>query len=354
MRGQDFHPLHIEDQSGAVEPKPRALAVVERQVFHGIFADISELFHLRHLTVSGQFLSRTKRDNFTFLYRREARLLEKAYDFDVVVAYQEDTATAFVSYFVDTKRIAWIHCDYGAWSGGSRRRQDEYYSLFDGVVCVSEGARRSFVGLFPELEDRTHAIYNLLNINDIVSKAEMPIMEDWTKDKSAFRMVSVGRLSAVKQFGLVPAMARELKDTVKRPFQWYIIGSGDCETAIREEIMKYHMEDAVILLGAKDNPYPYMKEADLVACTSNSESFSYVIAEAKVLHTPVLSNDFPVAYEVIDESCGWIANVKDMPSVLSRIIDNVDGEYDRKKAAAVAFEYTNTEILKKIDELLQN
>ena len=85
-----------------------------------------------------------------------------------------------------------------------------------------------------------------------------------------------------------------------------------------------------------------------------AESFSYVIAEAKILQTPVLSNDFPVAYEVVDKKNGWIANIKDMPQVLARIIGNEDGEYTRKKEIAMNFEYSNKQILHKIDQLLQN
>ena len=90
-----------------------------------------------------------------------------------------------------------------------------------------------------------------------------------------------------------------------------------------------------------------MQQADLVVCTSSSESFSYVLAEAKILHTPVLSNDFPVAYEVVDDSTGWIA----MPRVLTRIINNIDGEYDRKKTSIMNYEYLNQEILQKIEIL---
>lgn len=139
-----------------------------------------------------------------------------------------------------------------------------------------------------------------------------------------------------------------------KPFRWYIIGDGSSEGDIKREITKYGLQNIVTLTGARNNPYPFIKDANLLVCTSKSESFSYVIAEAKVLHTPVLSNDFPVAYEVVDETMGWIANIKDMPQVLARIIDNVDNEYDRKKAAAMNFEYSNEQVLKKIDDIFQN
>ena len=55
---------------------------------------------------------------------------------------------------------------------------------------------------------------------------------------------------------------------------------------------------------------------------------------------------------MVDDSTGWIANIKEMPQVLARIIDNVDGEYDRKKASVMKYEYSNQEILRRIDELL--
>lgn len=138
---------------------------------------------------------------------------------------------------------------------------------------------------------------------------------------------------------------------MNRAFCWYIIGSGATESVIKEEIEKYGVQEQVKLIGAKDNPYPYMRQADLVACTSSSESFSYVLAEAKVLHTPVLSNDFPVAYEVVDDTFGWIANIKDMPKLLARIVNNEDGEYAMKKVSVMKYEYSIDEIMRRIEML---
>lgn len=326
-----------------------------KKVFAPYVLKKSRLYYWMHdnvwtRKVMGLYNKLTKKDNFTWLYKREVRHLQRHHDFDTVIAYQEGTATAFVSYFTKVKKIAWIHCDYGAWSNGVKRKVDEvYYSNINLIVCVSESAKKSFVDLYPEYESKTTTIYNVVRVNENV---DLNFNGDKNKDKNDFVIVSVGRLNPVKQFEKIPAMVNEVVKHVHRPLRWYIIGSGVSETAIREEIVKYGLQNVVVLLGAKDNPYSYMKQADLVACTSSSESFSYVLAEAKVLHTPVLSNDFPVAYEVVDDSTGWIANIKEMPQVLARIIDNVDGEYDRKKASVMKYEYSNQEILRRIDELL--
>ena len=117
-------------------------------------------------------------------------------------------------------------------------------------------------------------------------------------------------------------------------------------------IRQYNVEDKVILTGAVDNPYPYIKRANLLVCTSKSESFSYVIAEAKVLHTPVVSNSFPVAYEVLDKSCGWIASLEEMPQLLFRLINDVDGDYSKVEESIKKYEYDNKSIMDKFYQLI--
>lgn len=327
-----------------------------KQVFAPYVLKKSKLYYWMHDNVCtrkviGLYNKKTKRNHFGWLYSREVRYIQKKNVFDVVVAYQEGTATMFVSEFQNVRKIAWIHCDYGAWAKNNRKKKDEaYYRNVNSIVCVSESAKQSFLAIFPEFQDKTSSIYNLVNVQDVKMLANV----NDNHNDNVFTIVSVGRLSSVKQFEGIPEIANYIKKNAKRPIHWLIIGSGASEGAIREEIAKFSLQNEVILLGAKDNPYPYISNTDLVVCTSVSESFSYIIAEAKVLHTPVLSNDFPVAYEVVDEQTGWIANIKDMPQLLTRIINDEDGEYSRKKTSAMNYEYSNEEILQKIDSLFQS
>jgi hypothetical protein len=130
---------------------------------------------------------------------------------------------------------------------------------------------------------------------------------------------------------------------------WYIIGAGSQKEYIEKEIRLYHLEDTVIMLGAKDNPYPYFKSADLYVCTSDSESFSYTIFESKILHTPVLSNNFPVAYEVLDNDCGWVCPMDEMPTLLSDIINDNGGIYTQVKKSIKNFNYDNYAIIRVVE-----
>ena len=301
----------------------------------------------------GLYNKLTKRDNFAWLYKRETHLLEKKYGFDVVVAYQEGTTTEFVSYFDKPRKIAWIHFDYAMLKGKvNLYARKKWYDCYQQIVCVSQAALSSMLSVHPEYQDRSTYVYNTLDVDTIQKEGDKSMEVPF--DKNVFNILSIGRFVTIKQFQLIPPIVHFIRQYTSNPFRWYIIGSGEVESQIQQEISKYNLQDVVILLGSQDNPYPFIKQANIVACTSVAESFSYVIAEAKILHTPVLSNDFPVAYEVVDEQTGWIANIKDMPELLVRIIDDVDGIYNKKKASISKYEYNNDKIIKQIDELFQN
>ena len=136
-------------------------------------------------------------------------------------------------------------------------------------------------------------------------------------------------------------------------FRWYIIAStSQDEKKTVMEIKKYGVMDKVILLGAKSNPYPYFMQSNLQVCLSQSESFSYVIAESKVLHIPVLCNDFPVAREVVSASDGWVCPIEEMPRLLAQIITNDNSIYSDVVSELKDYKYNNGVIVDKIEELL--
>ena len=169
---------------------------------------------------------------------------------------------------------------------------------------------------------------------------------------NCFRILSVGRFVEVKQFHRIPQIVEDIKKLTGKYFCWYIIGDGADRSTVEQEVRRKGLSDSIHFLGAKNNPYPYFYNADLHVCTSLSESFSYTIAESKVLHTPVLTNDFPVAREVVDSCSGWICNIDEMPQLLSRIINDEDGIYSKVVCSIKKYTYNNEQILRSFEKLL--
>lgn len=326
--------------------------LIKKSIFYRLFHDH---FWFRKFSTLASLMFRCNASRF--LHKFEINRIQNKENFDSVIAYQESSATICVSMLRNcSNRIAWVHCELRYWLQdlvkGRKLEEAGDYSKYDKIICVSESARQSFLSLYPQLSDKVMFIYNSVDDNHIKEladdvKANVPFSDN------TFNILSVGRFSPTKQFDLIPKIVSELKKITSKPFCWYIIASTEeCLQNMLEKIEKYDVSHEVILLGAKDNPYPYFKKSDLFVCTSESESFSYVIAESKVLHVPVLCNDIPVAKEVVSDEEGWISSITDMPVTLSRIIDKNNGIYTSVKEKILNYRYNNHEILKKFEDIV--
>lgn len=329
-----------------------------KDVFEPYVLQKSHLYYWLHDNVftrkfMGIGMKISKRINFNWLYKREVAWLQKKYKFDIVIGFQEGVSTTFTSYFSDVKRIAWFHSPYVDFVKDIRAEYLDVYMLMDAIMCVSHTFVKMFVGRMPELDSKTYCMYNTLNNAIIRSMSNEPLDES-RFDQDRFSIVSIGRFAKQKQFEYIPRLVNEINTIgVKRSYRWYMIVSGDeCKEETEREIQKYNLENQVIILGAKDNPYPLLRASDLYVCTSLTESFSYTIAESKLLHTPVVSNDFPVAYEVVDNSVGWICNINEMAPLIADIINDRDGMYSQVKSSISGYDYDNEEILSEFYRLL--
>ena len=283
--------------------------------------------------------------SFNWLYRYEANRLQHKYKFDTVIAFQEGSATQFVSLInYPVNRIAWVHCDYAnRFTAIEKKSELSLYCLYNHIVSVSYSAVHSFNSIYPELKDRTKCIYNLIDRSYILRQSSQDV--NFEKQGNCFNLISVGRFVAVEQFGLIPQIVQKLKLLTKKSFCWYIVGDGNERNMVESVISSMGLDKNIKILGAKDNPYPYFKQSDLYVCTSLSESFSYTIAESKTLHVPVLTNDFPVANEVVSPNEGWICNVKDMAFILKDIIEDKNSIYSNVKKTIDNFKYDNNAIV---------
>ena len=81
---------------------------------------------------------------------------------------------------------------------------------------------------------------------------------------------------------------------------WYIIGYGD-GTLIRQKIKEAGMEDYVVILGKRMNPYPYMKACDIYAQPSRYEGKSVTVREAQMLGKPVVVTNYDTAKSQIQD-----------------------------------------------------
>ena len=192
-------------------------------------------------------------------------------------------------------KIGWVHTDYTS----KTERPDVAFLLpmwekLNFIACVSEGVKRAFCTVFPMLSPKTVTIENILSPSLIEQQAGEADVSQEMPEEGGAKILSVGRFCAAKAFDRIPRVCRQLKDQGYH-FRWYLIGYGPEEGLIREQIRACGMEERVILLGRKTNPYPYMKACSFYVQPSLYEGKAVTVREAQALHKPVIITRYPTA-----------------------------------------------------------
>lgn len=294
---------------------------------------------------------------FNILLKHFAKKTERHHTFDKVIAFEEGIQIRLIASVFKAIRISWVHCDYKLYYDlykPNLLKEEKSFLLFDKIVCVSESTKQSLIKYFPSIENKSIYIHNILNTEEINIESNHTKLDN-NFIINTFTIISIGRLHKVKQFEKIPYIAKEIIN--KQPnisFRWYIIGDGDSniKNTILDEIGKYQLSKKVIYLGKKNNPYPYIKKANLLVVTSSSEAYPCVINEAKILKTPVLTTNFDSAHEIVDDKTGIISPLENFPNILINLINDIDMSYSFLKKNNSEHKFNNHNNLLKLHNLL--
>lgn len=267
-----------------------------------------------------------------------------------------DLAISFLTphYFVKKKvrakkKICWIHTDYSAVAVNARSER-KMWGAFDGVISVSDKCTESFQKVFPDLPVPVTLIENILDPETVNEKAVADVTAEMPEE-GVLRLLSIGRFCTAKNFDSVPEICAKMTRAGGR-VKWYLIGYGD-DTLIRQNVAKWNVGESVILLGRKENPYPYIKNCDVYVQPSRYEGKAVTVREAQMLHKPVIITDFATADSQLerdvdgivvpldaDRCAAAIAEVLRNPERLSRVAEETTRrDYSNRKGLAALYQF---------------
>lgn len=201
------------------------------------------------------------------------------------------------------RKAAWIHTDYSKIAVDTQLEQP-VWTAYDRIVSISPAVTESFLRVFPTLKDKVVEIANILSPTfvrkraDVISSSE--VEREMPHTKGVVNFLSVGRFSAAKNYDNEPDICRRIIATGV-DVRWYIIGFGGDEALIRQRIAESGMDKHVIILGKKENPYPYMKACDIYVQPSRYEGNAVTVREAQILGKPVVVTNYPTASSQIQD-----------------------------------------------------
>lgn len=210
-------------------------------------------------------------------------------------------------YDMESKRLG-LHGRLSPWL------MKKLYPKAHRVVAVSE-AIRSFLLSAGIADDKITTIYNPIDPEEL---ATLSTEEPAVRIDSPY-IIYVGRLTPVKNIPFIIDSYRKMN--LRNALKLVIVGSGEDEQYLREYVEREGLASDVVFTG-QTNPFPYMRQAELLVLGSFSESFSLVVAEAICLGKTVVSTPTGGARELLSEGkYGYISQSFTDSDAFARILE---------------------------------
>lgn len=308
----------------------------------------------------GMFYRLNKNIKVFSLYKKYKHVFKSLNNkYDVIISYNGfDNYFDMIATAIDAKKkIIWVHNDYPNMIKNKKfaflykimyKLMGKKFAYFDKIICVSQNVKNNFDNFYPQYKNKTQVIYNYID-SEMISKKSLEKLD--VKLTGKFNIIAVGRLTKSKGFAetinVVKPLIAEYND-----IKLYILGDGEEKDNLQFMINNYGLNNSIILLGKKLNPYNILKQADLLVSMSKYESFGNILLEAVALNVPFLTTSNSGAKDICEillKDKSLIVNSDNMYEKIKEVIDN-------KKSNKTRFSFNayNKNIKDEINKLLDN
>lgn len=170
----------------------------------------------------------------------------------------------------------------------TKRFVRKWYNRADMVICVSEGVGKDLRKNFLVQEQKTHTIYNILDI-DKIKKQSLSRENELLLQQFGNYVLSAGRLAKEKDFETLIRAFHLISNDISENL--VILGEGSERAKLEGLIAQLGLESRVYLPGFFVNPYPFIARCDVFALSSRWEGCPNVLREALIFNKKIISTD---------------------------------------------------------------
>lgn len=207
---------------------------------------------------------------------------------------------------------------------GFKRATLKYtYRLADAIIGQTEemGIELRYLGLSPQ---KIHVVRNPVDTGMIDSKLKSESPFD--KDDKSIKFIGCGRFSYQKGFDILVKAFVSVKNRIPNSKLFLLgntdYGDGEVYTKVKDIIVKNNMEKDVVCTGHVDNPFIYIKYADVFVLSSRWEGLPNVLLESEYIGTPSASvKCIPVIERMVREGeSGYLAEPENPESLAEAMV----------------------------------
>jgi|AntDeeMetageno50_2_1112565.scaffolds.fasta_scaffold01516_3 glycosyltransferase involved in cell wall biosynthesis len=212
--------------------------------------------------------------------------------------------------------------------------------LADELVVTSQSVAEHF-NIDPSSVDRLYPPVSIDTYRDEPDE-NYSVREEFDIDRAGPVIAVVGNLNPIKGHDvLVEAVAQMTQRS--EPFTILFVGKRldsrqNYYDDLQKQIKSAGLEETFRFVGWQSNVAGILRDVDLLAVPSLTESGPMVVLEALAAGCPVVTTDVGIVSESFDKSCAWIVEPGDALSLAAALIDSLNSPEERERRAANGFE----------------
>lgn len=249
--------------------------------------------------------------------------------------------------------LGWLHTDFEKINVDSKN-DFQMWDKCDYIISVSDTCKENFDERYPSLAYKSKVIENILPLEFVQKQAKIiDVSQEIIQEEGVINICSIGRFSKAKNFDNIPNIVRKIVENGYK-IRWYLIGYGADEELIRDRIKEEKMENHVIILGKKSNPYPYIKACDIYVQPSRYEGKAVTVREAQMLNKPVIITNFSTAKSQLNNGVDGVIVPLDNEECAKGIMRLIKDYKLREKLIenTKKFDYSNISEINKIYDFI--
>lgn len=199
------------------------------------------------------------------------------------------------------------------------------YRFADRVIANSQVAAADLISQFRVPAQKLTVIYNPLDLELIQRLNRERIDSAWLRQNSAPLILGVGNLAVLKDF---PTLIRAFSVVrSKRECRLAILGEGPDRRELENLVAELGLQQDVHFPGFIDNPFAWMRFAEVLVCSSLTEGCPNVLMQALACGTAVVSTDCVGGCSEILEGGLWggLVPIGDAQAMAASILAILDG-----------------------------
>lgn len=255
-------------------------------------------------------------------------------EYDLAISFIEGASTYYVGRHVKAKhKIAYVHVDYGL-AGYTTDLDGDVYDHFDEVYAISDEVKKGFLSVHPECLQKTRVFHNILDQAGIRRMANEG--EGFDDDYDGIRLLTVGRLNVQKAYEVAIEALRIVR-SYGYEVRWYAMGEGSMREDYQRKIIQNGLKDDFILMGRRENPYPYYRTCDIYVHATRFEGKSIAVQEAQTLGCPIIVSNVNGNREQVENGIDGLICALKPQAVAESIIYMIENPKDRKRMGDAAW-----------------